>query len=307
MLPTLTGQTDWPWTHVHMEEYSTPPWGSRNIRYELVNGGFSFQDADDDEIDDYCNIRKPLPLPVTLDCLLLPTTPQGLHRLLVYRSRLGQFLGQFKKSFLITCDHDYLGPYAFGNPHPHVTSLDPTLEMSILQHDIHVSPQISIGWGGLIKFPQTSDIRVRRNLACNLQFFGLNVIQDYTSTAATAILERNVEGWLATLSNTHNWDLLVWPLDLQVVSLFRAFLVYSGGRLDSVQKLRNPYLTMGYNASLCATHLGITQTCQVGTYDFRDLTNAFRRSPLYCSRDLSKWQYGLMYRCLIGPTGSILV
>ena len=73
---------------------------------------------------------------------------------------------------------------------------------------------------------------------------------------------------------------------MQIISLVRCLLEFSGGREDFVQHKLDKEFTANENANLCRELIGITGSNYFGHYNTQEMLNALSASKVFTSNDL---------------------
>jgi hypothetical protein len=73
---------------------------------------------------------------------------------------------------------------------------------------------------------------------------------------------------------------------MQMISLVRCLLEFSGGREDFVQHKFDKEFTANENANLCRDLLGITGSSFFGRFDMQNMLDALSTSQVFTNNDL---------------------
>ncbi len=150
-------------------------------------------------------------------------------------------------------------------------------------------------------------------LAQNLVFLRLNLEQNHNSLHTQRVLESSHDKILQDFACALSMP--TWPKrtsEIQVTSLARALLEFSGGIINLLQRRFAAEYTASDNANLFASILAMTRTSQFGKFDATEMCNTLSRSKLFSmetirEEDLCRRAIEMMrYLCLGFPEGYLV-
>ena len=155
-------------------------------------------------------------------------------------------------------------------------------------------------------------------------FLGLNLLGNYDSPPALALLTRDQDNLLQSVQNGYR-DLskiaseqatsvkMVECLELQTISLLRGVLELCGGRVECRQHAHDQEYTASENAAIYGSLIGITGTNRFGNFDLKQMHNALVKSKVFAEdREFSasnavEWSMIMMNYLPIGfPEGYLV-